>query len=430
MFKEFVGSVWIGLLVTCSWCAAEDKGIHDFPKLDAKADWPWWRGPMRDGYAPADSKPPVEFGEEKNLKWKVAIPGRGHSSPVIVGNQIFLSTADEKQKTHSVMALEKSSGKQQWIRQLNEGGFPEANHPNNTEATPTIACDGEAIYVTFFHHESIHLISLDLQGNVRWDVKAGFYNPQRYQFGYAPSPVLYKGNVIVAAEQDALSFIAAFDCTSGKEVWRAFRPENLSFSSPVIAHLAGRDMLLISGADTVSAYDPSTGKVMWQTAATTEATCGTIVWKDDMVFASGGNPEAGTFGIKVTPTSGEVVWKNNQQSYEQSMIIAGEYLYGWCDNGVMYCWRAADGKEQWKKRVPGDVSASAVYANDLVYWSNEGGELIVFKPSPTKFDVVATNKIGSEAFASPAVSGNEIYLRVADSDSRERQEYLYCFSAP
>lgn len=385
---------------------------------------------MRDGHAPSNSKPPVEFGEDKNVKWKVPIPGRGHSSPIVVGDQIYLATADEKAKTHSVIALDKSTGKQKWIKQLNQGGFPNNNHPNNTEATPTIACDGEFIYINFFHHVSIHLISLDLQGNVRWDINAGHYDPRKYEYGYAPSPVLYKNSVIISAEYDGNSFIASYDRNSGKQLWKEKRPNNLSFSSPVIAHIAGLDMLLISGADTVSAYDPASGKLMWQTPATTAATCGTIVWKDDIVFASGGYPDSGTFGIKVTPTSGTVVWKNNQQSYEQSMIIAGDYLYGLCDNGALYCWNTSDGKEQWKKRVTGDVSASPIYANDLIYWSNEAGQLLVFKPSPKKLEIVATNQIGAEAFASPAVSGNEIYLRVAENEGQLRQEYLYCFNAP
>jgi outer membrane protein assembly factor BamB len=385
---------------------------------------------MRDGHAPSESKPPVQFGEDKNVKWKVKVPGRGHSSPVIVGDQVYMATADESKQTHSVMALDKATGQQKWIRQLNQGGFPANNHPNNTEATPTIACDGESLYITFFHHVSIHLISLDTKGNVRWDINAGHYDPRKYEYGYAPSPVLYKNSVIVSAEYDGNSFIASYDRANGKELWKIKRQDNLSFSSPVIAHIAGRDMLLISGAYSVSAYDPNNGQLMWQTEATTAATCGTIVWKDDMVFASGGYPDSGTYGIKVTPSSGTVVWQNKQQSYEQSMIMAGDYLYGLCDNGVMYCWRAADGAEQWKKRVPGDVSASAVLANDLIYWPNEAGELIVFKPSPKKLDIVATNQVGAEAFASPAISGNEIYLRVAQNESQGRQEYLYCFSAP
>ena len=153
--------------VICCPAIADDKGAQDFAKLNPQIDWPWWRGPMRDGHAPSNSKPPIEFGENKNVKWKVPIPGRGHSSPIVVGDQIYLATADEKAKTHSVLALDKQTGKQKWIKELNKGGFPNNNHPNNTEATPTIACDGESIYITFFHHESIHLISLDFQGNVR-----------------------------------------------------------------------------------------------------------------------------------------------------------------------------------------------------------------------------------------------------------------------
>ncbi len=156
--------------------------------------------------------------------------------------------------------------------------------------------------MTFFHHKSVELIALDLKGNIDWRVTVGPFNPTRYEYGYAPSPLLYDEAVIVSAEHDGESYIASFNRTNGKRIWIAKRPANITFSSPVTAHVAGKDQLLLSGSGMVASYDPRNGKELWQTAATTAATCGTIVWHGDMIFASGGYPEAGTYGIKVTNT--------------------------------------------------------------------------------------------------------------------------------
>jgi outer membrane protein assembly factor BamB len=415
--------LWIALP---SIAFGQDRGIQDFPKLSADSDWPWWRGPMRNGFAAASNQPPAEFSNAKNVKWKVDVPGRGHSSPVVVGDLVLLATADEKVQTQWVLAFDKSTGKSAWSRQLSEGGFPANNHAKNTEATPTVACDGVSIFATFFHHAQVQLSSLDLTGKVNWQVNIGPFNPKRYEYGYAPSPLLYRDTVIMSAEHDGESYIVAHDRKTGKQVWKTPRQANITFSSPVIANIAGRDQLMISGAETVASYDPTNGQQLWQTQATTFATCGTIVWKDDMVFASGGYPEPGTYGIKGTSSGAEVVWSNREKCYEQSMIVVDDYLYGLTDNGIMFCWDAMTGEEKWKKRLSGPVSASPVYANGLIYWANEAGRYFVFKPSPMKYDQVAANQLGDEAFASPAVSGNALFLRGAEMKGRNRQEVLYC----
>lgn len=404
---------------------AQEKGIGDFPKLSAQTDWPWWRGPTRNGFA--DQTPvPTKLSDTENVVWKVPVPGRGHSSPTVVGTKVFLTTADNAKQIHSVLAFDRASGKSLWQVEVNQGAFPEHNHAKNTETTPTLASDGERLFATFYHHDKVEAIALDFEGNIEWKQDVGAFRPRQYEYGYAPSPLIYRNSVIIAAEYDGDSFIAALDRQTGRQIWKTPRQKNITFSSPVVTHVAGKDQLLISGGEKVAAYDPSNGKLLWSVPGTTFATCGTMVWDGDIVFASGGYPKAETLAVKASGKH-EVLWRNTQKCYEQSMLAVDGYLYALNDNGIMFCTRGKDGKEMWRMRLKGPVSASPVLANGHIYWANELGTLYVMRPNPEKFELIAENTIGTDSFPSPAICGGQIFLRVGQKQDGNRQEWLYCF---
>ena len=417
--------VCLGFFVP-SGAKADERGIADFPQLSPDKDWPWWRGPQRNGIA--NSTPvPTTFSETENVVWKVAVPGRGHSSPTVVGNRVFLTTADAKGKIHSVLGFDRETGKQLWQKKVNQGGFPAKNHAKNTEATPTIASDGERLFASFYHHDKVALVALDLEGKVVWEKDVCRFRPKTYEYGYAPSPILYQDTVIISAEYDGDSFLTAFDRKTGERRWQVPRPNMITFSTPVIAHVAGKDQLLISGAQKVWSYDPTNGKSLWSIDGTTFATCGTMVWDGDAVFASGGYPKPETIAVKADG-SGQVLWQNNQKCYEQSMLAHAGYIYALTDNGVMFCWRASDGREMWKERLKGPVSASPVLVGDTIYWANELGTIYVFRANPERFELIAENQVGTDSFPSPAICGGQIFLRVGKGSGGERKEWLYCIA--
>jgi outer membrane protein assembly factor BamB len=401
--------------------------LDSFPLLNAQQDWPWWRGGSRDGHA-TDQQVPVVFDEANNLDWSQPIPGRGHGSPIVVGDRVFLLTADERQEIHWAIAFDRQSGKVLWQTELNRGGFPDRNHPKNTEASPTLACDGERLFAVLYHHDAIWLSTLSLDGEKIWEKNLGRYRPRLYEYGYAASPVLYGDLVIVAYEFDGPSALVALRATDGSEIWRTQRTSMITFSSPVVASHSGKDYLLISGVNQVTAYNPKTGDLIWATPGTALATCGTMVWDDGIVFASGGYPASETIALDIS--NGSVLWRNRQKAYEQSLLAAEGYLYSYADGGILYCWDGKNGREMWKQRLENRISASGVLVGNHIYWANEDGYLYVFRANPERYVQVARNKIGDEAFASPAICGNQIFLRVAKQEGNRRQEYLLRFSNP
>lgn len=389
------------------------------------ADWLTWRGPHANGVAAAGQSPPTRWTETENVAWKAAVPGRGHASPTVVGNRVVLATADDQRQTQSVVAFDRRSGQLLWNTTVSRGAFPRKIHRKNTHASGTVVSDGERLFAAFYRNDSIELTALTLDGKQLWQQPVGRFLPRQYEYGYAPSPTIYKGSVIVAADYEGGGHLTAFDRQTGERRWQTPRPKKLSFSSPVVATVAGRDQLLISGCEIVASYDPNTGKPLWSTPGTTMATCGTMIWEDDLVFASGGYPKPETICVRADG-SGQVVWKNNQKCYEQSMLVHDGYVYAVNDGGIAYCWRARDGQQMWQSRLSGPISSSPVLAGGNIYIANERGTTYVFRADPRSFELVAQNQLGREAFASPAICDNQIFLRVAGAG---RQEMLYCLGA-
>ena len=410
--------------------AASTAASISYAQLPAAraGDWPWWRGPNRNGIAESEQRTPVAWSESENVAWKVPVPGRGHSSPTVAANRVFLTTADEQAEVQSVLCFDRGTGKQLWKHDVARGGFPSRINPKNTHASPSAACDGTRVFSAFLTHDGIQVVALDLDGKPIWERVAGRFTPDEYKNGYAASPLLYGRFVIIAGDFDGDAFLVALDRETGRQVWRTPRPPRINYASPIVADIAGRHQLLISGGDIVASYDPRSGKQLWKVAATTMATAGTMVWEGDLVFASGGYPDAETVCVRADG-SGEILWRNRQKCYEQSMLAVDGHVYAINDNGIALCWNAETGEEQWRKRLGGPISASPVLSGELIFASNELGTTWVYRATPQKFDLVTKNEVGTDAFSTPSICGNQIFLRVGESADGKRQEMLYCIEA-
>lgn len=391
--------------------------------LNAQDDWPRWRGPTGNGIAAEGQTPPVKWGNDQNIVWKSKVPGRGHSSPIVVGDKIFLTTANPSAETQSVLCYSRKDGSKLWETLINQGGLPGRIHGKNTHASPTIATDGSTVMAVFNHNNKTEVVALSDTGSIRWRKDVGAYKP-KYPFGFGASPIIYKSLVLVTNENLSNGTVSAFKISNGDLAWKIDRGTITSYSTPVIAKLGGKDQLLLSGGQSVKSYDPETQKENWSAAARWIVSCGTMVWDGDLVFASGGFPAQQT--LAVNHKTGRIVWNNSVKAYEQSLLAHDGYVYAHADNGGLYCWRASDGKQMWKQRFKTPESISPTLANGNIYFTAENGSTVVIKCTPDGYQEVARNQLGTSAFASPAFCGNQIFARVG----QQGQEYLICIGKP
>jgi outer membrane protein assembly factor BamB len=408
------------------------------------AHWPQWRGPKGLGiseeknlpteWAVASDKTPA-----KNIKWKTAIPGRGHSSPVVWGNRIFLTTSlkgaevpGKKAPVHldfnkqpgylhpdatdvnykhalKVLAVDAKSGKVVWERTAYDGEMWDDRHRKNTYASSTMAVDGERAYA-FFESAGLYVYKLD--GTLLWKksfrdgiIKAGL--------GPGTSPILYKDLVILQCDQEMGdgSFILALNRKTGEEVWRADRTNRRSWATPLIVNTGAGDELIASGAEVVIAYDPATGQQLWKSDGTRSHPIPSPVSTKGMLFLTAGSQAKVVMAMK---PGGEVAWRYNKgAAYVPSPIAIGDYLYLMTDAGIMTCLDAVTGTVKYeggRPPVPGTFFASPVAFDDKILLTSEDGDSFVIKAGPVH-EVLATNTVGEPVYASPAIANSSIYIR-------------------
>jgi outer membrane protein assembly factor BamB len=385
-------------------------------------DWPWWRGPNRNGIA-APQKPPLTWSEKKNVLWKIPIPGRGHGSPIVVGDQVFLATAEVDKELQSLLAFDRRTGQQLWQTEIHRGKFvTKGINGKSSHASATAACDGERVFITFPNDNGIHASALDRQGKILWQKKVAGYTLHQ---GYGPSPMIYRTLVLVSADNKGTGAIAGLERATGKIVWKQERPKLPNYASPIVLNLKGRDQLILTGCGLLTSFDPMTGTKLWETPGTTEETVTSVVTDGEHIITSGGYPKKFVAAIKADG-SGKTAWEIKTQVYVPSMLIRDGYLYAVTDTGVAYCWKCATGESMWEERLAGAFTASPVLVGDHIFATNESGKTFIYKASPAKFESIGHNQLGNEVLATPTYCGDRIYFRVAVQEKGRRQEYLYC----
>ncbi|MEM6472207.1 MAG: PQQ-binding-like beta-propeller repeat protein [Planctomycetota bacterium] len=381
--------------------------------------WPEWRGGTQ-GIATAEV--PTNWGGSENIRWEASVPGRGHSSPIVVGNSVILGSAIESKEEQLVLAYDRETGDEQWRCVVHSGGFPAKKevHQKATNANVTVASDGNALVTANFNDGRIWVSGLDLQGNILWQRDVGAFNSK---FGYAPSPIIYKSLAIVAADNRGGGYLAGIDIQTGEIAWRRARGDASSYSSPTIVTSDGQAQVVITGGDRMASYSPENGELLWETECISEATCGTVVAAGDRIYASGGYPDRETICLSST---GEKIWSSRTKIYEPSLITDGGNVFAVSDDGIAYCWSGDDGSVLWNKRLGGNFSSSPVISNGNLIVADLSGNQYVLKATGDGFEQVARNRYGDDCYASPAIAGDAIFFRLGFGSGKDRKEKLVC----
>lgn len=388
----------------------------------AARDWPGWRGPTRDGQAAPGEAPPVRWSETENVVWRAAVPGKGHGSPSVAGDRVYLATADAD--TQRVVAFDRATGRIVWDAVVHRGKVNDTGDRNASSASSTVTVAGDQLFISFYNDDAIHTSALDLAGKVQWQRRIGDFVTVR---GYGSSVVVHGDIALVTADHKAGGRIAGLDRRTGEIRWQHERPKLQNYSSPAVLHVAGKTQLVVAGCNLVSSFDPATGAKNWEVPGATETTVTTPITDGTRIFITGGFPRGHVAAIAGNG-SGEVVWQSNSGIYVPSLLTRHGYVYGVLDGGKAVCWKADTGDELWREKVDRDFFASPVMAGDRIYASSQAGVTSVFTATPAKFELLAQNPLGDEAIASPAIADGRIYLRHAKK-GEPRQEVLWCIGA-
>lgn len=399
-------------------------------------NWPQWRGPRGQGVS-EEKNLPLEWSPTKNIKWKTPIPGRGHSSPIVWGNRLFLTTAiegpvipgatavkhiinneivklpdtvgAENHHTLKLICIDTGTGNIVWERTVHEGRMYDDRQKSNTYASSTPATDGRYVYA-YFGSEGLHCYDFD--GNSVWRASLGGIAKMGY--GEGTSPVIFENLVIVQVDKEMGqgSYIAAVDKTTGKHVWRTARKNRASWSTPVLVQGTKRMELIASGAESVVSYDPATGKELWQSEGVVSHAIPTALAGDDMVFVYAGSHDKR--GYAVSLGSNKVLWRHDKgTAYVSSGVLYDGSIYLITDSGTMTSLDAKSGQLKYEGgRVPAPsiFFASPVVFDGKILITNQDGDSFLIATGP-KHELLKTNSVGEPVYASPAVSGGRIYIR-------------------
>lgn len=418
--RDMLGMLSAGILL--AGCARGEPVAEVRPRGRRKSpptprpsagDWPWWRGPTFDGKAAGS--PPLTWSARENVRWRTPIPGRGHASPVVCGDAVYLATADEKAEEIRLLALDRTTGRVRWDTRLHQGGFLH-RHQKNSHASATPACDGKRVYCVAAVHDAVWVTAVDLKGKVLWQQQAG---PFASQHGYGSSPVLYADLVIVSGDQDGPGYLAAFARATGTLVWRVQRYDTPSYGTPIVLRTGGRDQLLLAGCSLTAAYDPANGEQLWSCEGPSQVAACTMCAEGDLVVASGGYPESNLLCIRADGrgdvTGSHLVWSTSESiTYVPSPLVHEGLLFVVNDKGIATCWSLADGKLHWRQRLGGGFSASPVLAGGHIYVADEAGTTHVFRASE-QYTPVARNELPEGQMATLALCGSEIFLRTTEA---------------
>ena len=410
-------------------------------------NWPGFRGTAALGVAAGPLPLTWDVTSGMNVAWKTAIPGLGHSSPVIWGDRVFVTTAisrnpgmifesklkgerdnrqDPEQQEFRVLALDRETGRIVW-NQLAHTSRPRVlRHPHNSYATPTVAADGRHV-VAFFGSEGLYCF--DSAGQLLWKkdlgiLDQGAFDVPDYQWGTASSPILWNGKLFLQVDTQKGGFLAAFDAVSGKELWRTAREVKPSWSTPTIVQTGARAEIVANGVEFIAAYDPETGAELWRLRGTSMISVPTPFAANGLTYVFTGyyRYQRRAYAIRpgargdITGSSEWIAWMREESPYLSTPVISGDQIYAFGNRGtgIMNVYDARTGATVYQQRIGEGTGASAslIAAGDHVYAVNEDGDVYVIRAGRS-YEQTAVNRMLEPVLATPAAAGGTLFIRGA-----------------
>jgi outer membrane protein assembly factor BamB len=392
---------------------------------DYESNWPAWRGPLADGIAPK-SNPPVSWSESTNIKWRAAIPGKGYSTPIVWGNYIFVTTAISKGGVpgsetmpylFSVVALNRADGNILWERTVAEEEVPDRIHETASQASNSSVTDGKNLYAYF---GSRGLFCIDFKGNIIWKRDFGQME-KRNNFGEGSSPVVYDNKIVVQWDHEGQSEIYCLDKSTGKDLWKKERDESSSWSTPFILEYNGKVQVITTASNKVRSYNLDNGDIIWECSGLTGNVTPNAVFGDGILYVMSGYRGYALLAIRMSDAKGDIsgssaiVWSANVNTpYVPSPLLVNKRLYFLrVNSGAISCLDATTGKVYYGAIMLanlGTVYNSPVYASGRIYQLGGTGLTYTLKEGP-ELEIISENKLDDSFTASPAIAGDEIFLR-------------------
>lgn len=377
-------------------------------------DWPRFRGTNGAGQS-EDTSIPTKWTEQ-DYNWQVPLPGIGHSSPVIWGDRVVVTSGDPAAATRYVTCLRTVDGSQVWSRQF--ASAPHHLHTRNSYASSTPALDGEHVFLTWATPNEYLLLALDMEdGRELWRTNLGFFKSQH---GFACSPIVYGDSVIISNEQLGESFLAAYDRTTGREKWKCTRTGGVRTAYSVPCIFRGPDgneqLIFNSTAHGISGIDPEAGKELWSIDVFKQRCVSSPVVAGGLIFGTCGQGGTGDAVVAVKPgdrAGGQpsVLYEIKQSApYVVTPVAYRDWLFVWHDGGIVSCHDVADGKLRWRKRVGSRFSGSPIRVGENLYCISDSGQVVVLA-ADGEYRLLSRNDLGEPSRATPAVADGRLYLR-------------------
>jgi outer membrane protein assembly factor BamB len=374
-------------------------------------DWPQFRGPTGQGVS-EERNLPLTWSENKNVRWKVPIPGRGWSSPVIQGDRIWLTTATDEGKSLRAIAIDRNTGAIVQNVEVFHLKSAKLTNSKNSFASPTPVIDGDRVYL---HFGAYGTACITQSGEIVWKTRLEYDNGQH---GTGGSPIIYDDLLILSCDGNDVQFVVALDKVTGKVRWKKMREGYQAYTTPLVVSLPEGDQVISPGALRAIAYEPRTGKEIWQVRyGEGFSNVPRPVYGLGLVFICTGFQQASLLAIKPDGrgdiTKSKVVWRLDRGvPLTPSPLLVGDELYMVTDNGIATCVDAKSGEELWRARLGGNHSASPIYADGKIYFLSEEGESVVIAPG-RQLKHLATNQLDGPTLASMAISDSSLFVRTA-----------------